>query len=202
MRTGETSGAKGERAISMKGKGWTAPRAGGALRGLEYSRRSREAPLETPLKTLIDKFRAKPEWQHPDPTVRAEAVLRLGSNERETLLAIAREDAEARGRRAAAEKRFDVQILARRARAGPGQGGAGRFSRAWPRGRPGFTSLSRRLPPTGTKRSGGPTNEPGRTRRWKRPSGRAAALRARRSVRRSKGPKETPSPASSSRRGW
>ena len=116
MRTGETSGAKGERAISMKGKGWTAPRAGGALRGLEYSRRSREAPLETPLKTLIDRFRAKPEWQHADPTVRAEAVLRLGSNERETLLAIAREDAEARVRRAAVKKLFDVEILAERAR--------------------------------------------------------------------------------------
>ena len=72
--------------------------------------------METPLKTLIDKFRAKPEWQHADPTVRAEAVLRLGSNERETLLAIAREDAEARVRRAAVKKLFDVELLAERAR--------------------------------------------------------------------------------------
>jgi hypothetical protein len=78
--------------------------------------------LETPLKTLIDKFRAKPEWQHPDPAVRAEAVLRIGSNERDTLLAIAREDAEARVRRAAVKKLSDIKHLAERAREDPDEG--------------------------------------------------------------------------------
>ncbi len=78
--------------------------------------------METPLKTLIDKFRAKPEWQHPDPAVRAEAVLRIGSNERDTLLAIAREDAEARVRRAAVKKLSDIPLLAERAREDPDEG--------------------------------------------------------------------------------
>ena len=41
--------------------------------------------METTLKTLIDRFRSKPEWQHADPAVRAEAVLRLPASEREIL---------------------------------------------------------------------------------------------------------------------
>ena len=67
--------------------------------------------VETTLKTLIERFRSKPEWQHPDPAVRAEAVLRLPSAEVETLLAIAREDADARVRRAAVRKLSDVDAL-------------------------------------------------------------------------------------------
>ncbi|MGE5126507.1 MAG: DUF349 domain-containing protein [Betaproteobacteria bacterium] len=66
---------------------------------------------ETTLKTLIERFRSKPEWQHPDPAVRAEAVLRLPSGEAETLLAIAREDADARVRRAAVKKLSDVAAV-------------------------------------------------------------------------------------------
>ena len=46
--------------------------------------------VETTLKTLIERFRSKPEWQHADPAVRADAVLRLPSSEREVLLALAR----------------------------------------------------------------------------------------------------------------
>ena len=80
-----------------------------------YSR-LREEDLETPLKTLIDRFRAKPEWQHPDPAVRAEAVLRLHADERETLLALLRDDPDARVRRAAVKKLHDVPLLAERAR--------------------------------------------------------------------------------------
>jgi hypothetical protein len=72
--------------------------------------------VETPLKTLIDRFRAKPEWQHPDPAVRAEAVLRLHAHERETLLALLRDDPDARVRRAAVKKLHDVALLAERAR--------------------------------------------------------------------------------------
>ncbi len=67
--------------------------------------------VETTLKTLIDRFRSKPEWQHPDPAVRAEAVLRLPSAESETLLAIAREDADARVRRAAVRKLSDIDAV-------------------------------------------------------------------------------------------
>ena len=42
--------------------------------------------VETTLKTLIERFRSKPEWQHPDPAVRAEAVLRLSASERDVVL--------------------------------------------------------------------------------------------------------------------
>ncbi len=72
--------------------------------------------METPLKSLLEKFRAKPEWQHPDPAVRAEAVLRLPAAERETLAAIARGDQDQRVRRAALKKLSDPSLLAERAR--------------------------------------------------------------------------------------
>jgi hypothetical protein len=72
--------------------------------------------LETPLKSLMDKFRAKPEWQHQDPAVRAEAVLRLPAAERATLVAIARGDQDARVRRAALKRFSDPALLAERAR--------------------------------------------------------------------------------------
>ena len=68
--------------------------------------------VETTLKTLIDRFRSKPEWQHADPGVRAEAVLRLPSSEHDLLLAIAREDADGRVRRAAVRKLSDVAEIA------------------------------------------------------------------------------------------
>jgi cell division inhibitor SulA len=67
--------------------------------------------VETPLKTLIERFRSKPDWQHADPAVRADAVLRLPSSEREVLLALAREDADPRVRRAAVKKLPDVDVL-------------------------------------------------------------------------------------------
>ncbi len=67
--------------------------------------------VETTLKTLIERFRSKPDWQHGDPAVRAEAVLRLPSSERDVLLAIAQGDADARVRRAAVKKLSEVAIL-------------------------------------------------------------------------------------------
>jgi hypothetical protein len=67
--------------------------------------------VETPLKTLIERFRSKPEWQHADPAVRADAVLRLPSSEREVLLALAREDSDPRVRRAAVKKLPDAAVL-------------------------------------------------------------------------------------------
>jgi hypothetical protein len=66
---------------------------------------------ETTLKTLIDKFRGRPEWQHTDPAVRAEAVLRLPASERELMLALAREDPDARVRRAAVKRIDEVALL-------------------------------------------------------------------------------------------
>ena len=51
---------------------------------------------------LLEKLRPAPRWKHADPAVRAAAVFELGPDEGETLLALAREDADARVRRAAA----------------------------------------------------------------------------------------------------
>jgi len=75
------------------------------------------------VKSLIDRFRtSKPDWQSPDPMVRAEAVLRLPSAERDVLLTLAREDPEARVRRAAARKLADAEILTRLATADEDEG--------------------------------------------------------------------------------
>ena len=68
--------------------------------------------VETTLKTLIERFRSKPEWQHADPAVRADAVLRLSASEREIALALAHEDPDARVRRAAVKKVSDTAALA------------------------------------------------------------------------------------------
>jgi hypothetical protein len=68
--------------------------------------------VETTLKTLIERFRSRPEWQSADPAVRAEAVLRLPSSEREIVLALAREDADPRVRRAAVKKLSEASDLA------------------------------------------------------------------------------------------
>lgn len=51
---------------------------------------------------LLEKLRPAPRWKHTDPAVRAAAVFELGADEGDTLLALAREDADARVRRAAA----------------------------------------------------------------------------------------------------
>jgi hypothetical protein len=74
------------------------------------------------MKGLIDRLIHKPEWQDPDPAVRAEAVLRLPSSERDALVAIAREDEEPRVRRAAAKKLADAEALADLARSDPDDG--------------------------------------------------------------------------------
>src|SRR5262245_52889771 len=74
---------------------------------VEYSRESPGGLL----KSLLDKFRAKPDWQSPDAAVRAEAVLRLPAGEHETILLLARGDEDARVRRAAVKKIQDVPVL-------------------------------------------------------------------------------------------
>src|SRR5216684_4251991 len=60
---------------------------------------------------LLDRFRPKPEWQHPDALIRADAVRRMDSRERDTLEAIAREDTDARVRRAAVKKLGPGSVL-------------------------------------------------------------------------------------------
>jgi hypothetical protein len=53
---------------------------------------------------LLDRFRSKPEWQHPDPAVRAEAARHVPAHEQALLAALAREDSDPRVRRAAVKK--------------------------------------------------------------------------------------------------
>jgi Domain of Unknown Function (DUF349) len=67
---------------------------------------------ETTFKTLIERFRSRPEWQHPDPAVRAEAVLRLPASDHELVLALAREDEDPHVRRAAVKRLSEVAVLA------------------------------------------------------------------------------------------
>ena len=66
---------------------------------------------------ILEKLRPQPRWKHADPTVRVAAVYELGPD---ALHALAREDAEARVRRAAVT-RIDAAGRARRGRQdGPG----------------------------------------------------------------------------------
>ena len=67
--------------------------------------------METTLKTLLGRLRGRPEWQSPDPAVRAEAVRLLPAAELEVLTALAREDPDARVRRAAVKKLGDPEAL-------------------------------------------------------------------------------------------
>jgi hypothetical protein len=60
---------------------------------------------------ILEKLRPQPRWKHADPAVRAAAVYELGPDEGEALRALAREDAEARVRRAAVTRIDDVAVL-------------------------------------------------------------------------------------------
>jgi hypothetical protein len=60
---------------------------------------------------ILERLRPQPRWKHSDPTVRAAAVYDLGPDEGEVLRALAREDAEARVRRAAVARLDDVATL-------------------------------------------------------------------------------------------
>ena len=68
---------------------------------------------------ILEKIRPQPRWKHADPAVRAAAVYELGPEEGEALRSLAREDPEARVRRAAAARLNDVAILADIARTDP-----------------------------------------------------------------------------------
>src|SRR5215204_2991495 len=60
---------------------------------------------------ILEKLRPQPRWKHADPGVRAAAVYELGPDEGEALRLLAREDTEARVRRAAVTRLSDVAIL-------------------------------------------------------------------------------------------
>jgi len=62
--------------------------------------------------TLLDRFRAQPRHKDPDPAVRLAYVAELPLSERDQILASAREDDDARVRRAAVAKLMDPSALA------------------------------------------------------------------------------------------
>jgi hypothetical protein len=68
---------------------------------------------------ILEKLRPQPRWKHADPAVRAAAVYELGPDEGDALRALAREDADARVRRAAVNRVDDLSVLADIARTDP-----------------------------------------------------------------------------------
>jgi hypothetical protein len=62
--------------------------------------------------TLLDRFRAQPRQKHPDPAVRLGFVQEIPISEKDLLAEIARDDADARVRRAAVAKLMDPAALA------------------------------------------------------------------------------------------
>jgi hypothetical protein len=68
---------------------------------------------------ILERLRPQPRWKHSDPQVRAAAVNDLGPDEGEVLRALAREDAEARVRRAAVARLDDVATLGEVAKTDP-----------------------------------------------------------------------------------
>ena len=68
---------------------------------------------------LLEKLRPQPRWKHGDPAVRAAAVYELGPEEADALRALAREDADARVRRAAVSRVDDPAILGEIGRTDP-----------------------------------------------------------------------------------
>src|SRR6266545_5579344 len=68
---------------------------------------------------ILEKLRPQPRWKHADPGVRAAAVYELGPDDGDALRQLAREDAEARVRRAAVTRLSDIQELGDIARTDP-----------------------------------------------------------------------------------
>ena len=61
---------------------------------------------------LLDRFRSRPAWQNKDADARLAAVRQLGSDQRDVLAAVAREDEDAKVRRAAVRRLDDLSVLA------------------------------------------------------------------------------------------
>ena len=68
---------------------------------------------------ILEKLRPQPRWKHADPGVRSAAVYELGPDEADALLALAREDADSRVRRAAVGRVSEVDVLGEIARTDP-----------------------------------------------------------------------------------
>jgi hypothetical protein len=68
---------------------------------------------------ILERLRPTPRWKHADPAVRAAAVYELHPDEADVLRTLAREDAEARVRRAAVTRLDDHTVLADVARTDP-----------------------------------------------------------------------------------
>jgi len=60
--------------------------------------------------SLLDRLKPQPKWKHPDPHIRAAAVLDL--DDADELRSIVREDADAAVRRAAVKRLGDAAVLA------------------------------------------------------------------------------------------
>ena len=60
---------------------------------------------------ILEKFRSSPRWKHADPSVRIAAVYEVGADDADVLVSLARDDAEARVRRAAATRLYDTAVL-------------------------------------------------------------------------------------------
>ncbi|MBE3134342.1 MAG: hypothetical protein IMZ55_12785, partial [Acidobacteria bacterium] len=65
---------------------------------------------------LLDRFRRPPQWKHEDPFVRITGVEELPLDRQDLLITIAREDGDARVRRAAVKKIINPSVLAEVAR--------------------------------------------------------------------------------------
>jgi hypothetical protein len=68
---------------------------------------------------ILEKLRPAPRWKHADPSVRAAAVYDIGPEETDALRALAREDADARVRRAAVARIDEGDVLGDVARTDP-----------------------------------------------------------------------------------
>jgi hypothetical protein len=68
---------------------------------------------------ILEKLRPTPRWKHTDPSVRAAAVYDLGPDDGDALRTLAREDGDARVRRAAVTRLDDISVLADVARTDP-----------------------------------------------------------------------------------
>ena len=85
---------------------------------------------------ILEKLRPQPRWKHADPGVRAAAVYELGPDEGEALRLLAREDTEARVRRAAVTRLTISPSLATSAGPIPTRTFAPKRSAVWPAWRP------------------------------------------------------------------
>src|SRR4029079_11248715 len=74
---------------------------------------------------ILERLRPTPRWKHADPSVRAAAVYDIGPEETDALRALAREDADARVRRAAVARLDEADVLADVARTDPDEAAPG-----------------------------------------------------------------------------